>query len=174
MLVLNPEKFINSVNESEMKESIIAIFNYINIDGIKGNEKDKYEYSYNGWHYNDFKLDVTLTITRRSCIIDVDYKTTISSKSFKRQTSIGFNNRPTLKYDIVSAIVALLNDIRPEHRSIIGGAESLLFCMDYVSGSDERRMLLNNYIFDIGTICDTIKDSLDESEEYIDIDWEDK
>ena len=174
MLVLNPQKFINSVNELEMKESIIATFNYINIDGIKGNEKDKYEYSYKGWHYNDFKLDVTLTITRRSCIIDVDYKTTISSKSFKRQTIIGFNNRPTLKYDIVSVIVALLNDIIPKHRSIIGEAESLLFCMDYVRGTDERPMLLNNYIFDIGTICDTIKDSLDESEEYIDIDWEDK
>ena len=132
MLVLNREKFINSMNELEMKEAVVAIFNHINIDGIKGNEKDRYDYSYNGWHYNDFKFDVTLTITRRNCFIDVDYKTMLSSKSFKHRTTVAFNNRPTLKDDIMSAIIAMMYDIRPEHKNIIGGVHSLLFNMDYV------------------------------------------
>ena len=174
MLVLNRDKFINLMNGLEMKDAIIARFNHINIDGVRGNQKNNYEFSYNGYHYNDFKLDITLTITRRNCIIDIDYKTTLTSKSFKRQTSIAFNNRPTLEYDIISSVVAMMHGIRVEHGAIIDSVESMLFNMEYITNTDERPMLLNNYIFTIGAICDTIKDSLYESEEHYDIDWEDK
>lgn len=174
MQVLNPQKFINSINELEKKEAIMAIFNYINIDGKTNDKLDEYDYSFRGYHYNDFKFDLTLKITQKYIIVKLNYQTTLSSKSFNREIIMGFNNRPKLEDDVVSTITTMMADIRLENKQEIGDVCNLLFNMEYVGDTEDRPMLLNNYIFNISTICNVIKDSLEEfEEEYLD-GWEGK
>ena len=167
MKVLNPEKFVTTMNQLEMQESIIGIFSYKNIDGVSAAVgKDNYDFDFRGYHFKDFILDITLTVTHRLCVIDVEYECKVPAKCFKRKTNIGFNDRPTLGKDIIAIIYELLADIDPEHRNTLGAIGLMLFTMDYIQTGDERPMMLKPYIFNIEGIANVILDSLEESEEY--------